>query len=110
MHEQVGDLSCRADGVASRGLMIRHLIMPNHVNGTREFVAWVAENLSLETYVNLMGQYRPLWRMKGFPEIDRGITAQEYIEAIDWAREAGLENLDERSLSQYTMLKETYGF
>ncbi len=110
MHAQVGDLRLHGEKEAYRGLMLRHLVMPRHVNGTRAFVEWVAKNLSPETYVNIMGQYHPRRHMKGFSEIDRGITVQEYLEAIEWARAAGLKNLDKRSLSQYERLRHTYGF
>ena len=109
MHAQVGDLCLCGDDQACRGLMLRHLVMPRHVNGTKAFVEWVADQLSPATYVNIMGQYRPRWRMKGFLEIDRGINVQEFFEAIEWAQAAGLENLDKRSLSQCDMLKQRYG-
>ncbi len=98
MHRQVGELVTDASGIALRGLMIRHLVMPNRLAGTREFVRWVADTLPATTYVNIMSQYRVEHRAFEHPEIARAITTQEYLEAMDWAEEAGLENLDERSL------------
>ncbi len=105
MHRQVGDLVTDGHGIARRGLMVRHLVMPNRVAGTREFITWVAENLSPSTYVNIMAQYRVDHRAFDFPLINRAITAEEFLEAIDWARGAGLDNLDKRSLSQAEILR-----
>ncbi len=99
MYRQVGNLSTNEMGIALRGLMVRHLVMPNRVAGTREFVSWVAENLSLDTYVNIMAQYRVEFKAFDYEEIARGITSQEFIEAMEWAQDAGLRNLDERSLT-----------
>ena len=99
MHEQVGDLVTDEEGNALRGLMLRHLVMPNRVAGTREFVSWVAKNLSKDTYVNIMSQYRVEHRAFEYELISRAITRKEFTEAIEWAKEAGLRNLDERSVS-----------
>jgi len=100
MHRQVGVLQTDGHGIALRGVMVRHLVMPNRVAGTREFVRWVAERLSPDTYVNIMAQYRVEHRAFEHPDIARAITAEEYLEAMAWAEEAGLTNLDERSLMQ----------
>ena len=100
MHRQVGELVVDESGVARRGLMIRHLVMPNRVAGTREFVDWVARNLTLGTYVNIMSQYRVEHMAFDYETISRAITSQEYVEAMEWALQAGLRNLDQRSLSQ----------
>ena len=100
MYRQVGNLLTDGRGIALRGLMIRHLVMPNRVAGTREFVHWVADNLSTVTYVNIMAQYRVEHRAFDYPEIARAITSEEYVEAMEWAIEAGLTNLDERSIAQ----------
>jgi putative pyruvate formate lyase activating enzyme len=90
MHRQVGDLMLDEQGIASRGLLIRHLVMPHGAAGTRETVAFIARRLSPDSYVNIMNQYRPLYRAGEYPEIDRRITSREYREAIEMAREAGL--------------------
>ncbi len=94
MHRQVGNLIVDEHGVALRGLMIRHLVMPENKAGTDRFVKWVADKLGPGTYVNIMAQYRPLHRARLHPEINRRITGQEYAQAIQWAHEAGLTNLD----------------
>ena len=97
MHRQVGHHTTDERGRARRGLMIRHLVMPNRVAGTRAFTRWVAEEVSPDTYVNIMAQYHVAYRAADFEEIGRSITAEEYLEAMDWADEAGLTNLDPRS-------------
>jgi putative pyruvate formate lyase activating enzyme len=73
--------------------------MPNRVAGTEKFTKWVAENLSKSTYVNIMPQYRVEYKAFDYPEIGRGITVQEFLEAIDWAEQYGLTNLDSRSVA-----------
>jgi putative pyruvate formate lyase activating enzyme len=97
MYRQVGDLKIDEEGIAYRGLLIRHLVMPNRVAGTEKFVKWVAENLSKSTYVNIMAQYRVEYKAYEYPEISRGITVEEFMEAIDWAKKYGLTNLDPHS-------------
>ncbi len=109
MHRQVGELQTDGDGIALRGLMVRHLVMPNRVSGTREFVRWVAENLTPSTYVNIMSQYRVEHRAFEHPEIARAITPQEFLEAMQWAEEAGLTNLDSRSVSQRDLFRRRLG-
>jgi putative pyruvate formate lyase activating enzyme len=94
MHRQVGVLRTDSRGIAERGLIIRHLVMPGNVAGTDLFVRWVASELGTNTYVNLMAQYRPEHKAKSIPEINRRITAQEWSDARRWASEAGLTNLD----------------
>jgi putative pyruvate formate lyase activating enzyme len=97
MHRQVGNLICDENNIAMSGLMIRHLVMPDHAAGTREFVSWAAAELSPQTYVNIMPQYRPSHMAKRYQKISRAITPHEYNEALTWAREAGLTNLDEQA-------------
>ncbi|CAB5087667.1 radical activating enzyme [Olavius algarvensis associated proteobacterium Delta 3] len=94
MHRQVGVAKPAEDGLMYQGLMIRHLVMPNNVGGTRQVVEWIAEHLPKETYVNIMSQYRPMYRAEEFPKIARRLTRKEYQDAVHWAREAGLTNLD----------------
>lgn len=105
MHAQVGDMVADNQGVALRGLMVRHLVMPNRIAGTREFVDWVARNLSTDTYVNIMSQYRVEHMAFEYEKISRAITSHEFVEAMEWAIEAGLTNLDKRSLSQLEIHK-----
>jgi putative pyruvate formate lyase activating enzyme len=90
----VGELAVDSNGVARRGLLIRHLVMPNNVAGTDRFVRWVAEELSPSTYVNIMGQYHPMYRAFDEPLINRPVTRGEMAQAMRWAREAGLTRLD----------------
>jgi putative pyruvate formate lyase activating enzyme len=94
MHRQVGVARPGDDGIIRRGLMIRHLVMPNRIGGTREVIEWIAGNLPQNTYVNIMSQYTPMYKAFDYPEIARRITRAEYQEAIGWARQAGLTNLD----------------
>ncbi len=94
MHEQVGTLRIdSATGLATRGLMIRHLVMPNDVTCTREIMQWIGNNLPKDTYINIMSQYTPMHRAKDFPEINRRITHHEYRQAVEAAEDAGLTNL-----------------
>jgi putative pyruvate formate lyase activating enzyme len=99
MQRQVGELMIDGRGVALRGLIIRHLVMPNRVAGTEKFVQWVAETLPKSTYVNIMPQYRVEYKAFEHPEIARGITVQEFLEAMDWAEKYGLTNLDPHSVA-----------
>jgi putative pyruvate formate lyase activating enzyme len=84
-----------------RGLMIRHLVMPNGVSGTKKVLEWIAENLPKDTYVNIMSQYRPMYKAFDYQEISRRITREEYADAIRWAEEAGLTNLDIQGYSSW---------
>lgn len=99
MNRQVGQLLLDRNGIALRGLMIRHLLMPNRVAGTENFVKWVSENLPKSTYVNIMAQYRVEYKAYEYPEIARGITVGEFLEAMEWAKKYGLTNLDPNSKS-----------
>ena len=94
MQRQVGVAKPASDGLMYRGLMIRHLVMPNGVGGTKGVIEWVAENLPKDTYFNIMSQYRPMYKAYEYSDISRRITREEYDEAIRWAKEAGLTNLD----------------
>ena len=94
MHRQVGVAKPASDGLMYRGLMIRHLVMPNDVGGTQEVIGWIADNLPKDTYLNIMSQYRPMYKAFDYPEISRRITREEYNEAVQSARNAGLTNLD----------------
>ncbi len=99
MNRQVGELKIDRRGIALRGLIIRHLVMPNRVAGTEKFTKWVAESLSRSTYVNIMAQYHVDYKAFDYPEISRGITADEFLEAMGWAEKYGLTNLDPQSVA-----------
>jgi putative pyruvate formate lyase activating enzyme len=94
MHRQVGDLQVNANGIAQRGLIIRHLVMPGNIAETGRFAQWVAKELGPNTRVNLMAQYRPAHRAFDHPEISRRITAQEWEEARRTVKSAGLIHID----------------
>jgi putative pyruvate formate lyase activating enzyme len=94
MHRQVGELVVDEKGIALRGLIVRHLVMPYNIAGTDKFVQFVATKLTRSTYVNIMGQYRPEYKAKQIPELSRRITGAEYAQAMRWAKEAGLTRLD----------------
>jgi len=86
MHRQVGDLKINASGIAERGLLIRHLVMPNGVASSEEVLKFIAEEISVHSYVNIMAQYRPEYKALDYPEISRRITQKEYMEAIQIAK------------------------
>jgi len=94
MHRQVGVARPAADGLMYRGLMIRHLVMPNGVSGSREVLGWIAAHLPKDTYVNVMSQYRPMFRASKHPALARRLTRDEFADAVRAAREAGLTNVD----------------
>jgi putative pyruvate formate lyase activating enzyme len=96
MHRQVGDLALTADGIAQRGLLVRHLVLPGGIAGTEGVVRFLAEEISRNTWVNIMDQYRPSYRAAEYPELNRMITAEEFVEALDFARKYGLKRLDRR--------------
>lgn len=97
MHRQVGDLALDDDGIAERGLLVRHLVMPNYVENSRHVVEFVAESLSTDTFLNLMAQYRPAYKIGRFgryEELDRRVQREEYREVVEHARNLGLTRLD----------------
>lgn len=94
MNRQVGVARPGPEGVMRRGLMIRHLVMPNDVGGSKEVIGWIASNLPKDTYLNIMSQYRPMYRAFEYPEISRRISREEYRDAVEWAKGAGLTSLD----------------
>jgi putative pyruvate formate lyase activating enzyme len=98
MHRQVGPLITDEEGLAKRGLIVRHLVMPGQLDETRAILTWVADELGPDTYVNLMDQYFPAGTVgqERFPELNRKLHPQEFQEAREMARELGLRRLDER--------------
>ena len=95
MHRQVGDLTLDERGVANRGLLVRHLVLPEGLAGTAEIVRFLRNEISTDTYINVMAQYRPCYRAHELPPLDRRITTQEYAAAVRLAKDAGLR-LDQR--------------
>lgn len=96
MHRQVGDLVMDDEGIALAGLLVRHLVMPNHVSGTEEIMEFLSRQISPDTYVNVMDQYRPCGRANQDEFISRRLNAQEYRDAVTSAKNAGLTRLDSR--------------
>jgi len=99
MHAQVGELKVDENGLALRGVLVRHLVMPGLFDDTREIMHWIAENMSRDTYVNVMDQYYPAHKAETeprFAEINRGISADELCGAVELARTAGLWRFDTR--------------
>jgi putative pyruvate formate lyase activating enzyme len=93
MHRQVGDLVLDAKGIAQRGLLVRHLVMPHGIAGTEQVLSFLASVISKNTYLNLMDQYQPYHRAREFPELARPITAAEHREALAIAERHGLARL-----------------
>ncbi|MDD1752405.1 MAG: radical SAM protein [Methanotrichaceae archaeon] len=89
MHHQAGDLQIE-DDMAIRGLLVRHLILPSDLAGTAEIVRFLAEEISKDTYLNIMAQYHPEYNACSYPELDRRITMKEYRDSVKLAVEAGL--------------------
>jgi putative pyruvate formate lyase activating enzyme len=96
MHRQVGDLQVDAQGLAVRGLLVRHLVLPNDLAGTQEIARFLAGEISPNTYLNVMAQYRPAYRANRFPELSRPIRRAEHQAAVQAALDAGLQRLDRR--------------
>ena len=96
MHRQVGDLVVDDRGIATRGILLRHLVMPGGLAGTRQIMRFVAHELSPGTYVNVMPQYHPCGSVVGEKDAGRRITGDEYREAVEAALEEGILRLDER--------------
>ncbi|HHW09117.1 MAG TPA: radical SAM protein [Firmicutes bacterium] len=93
MHRQVGDLAVDSAGIAYRGLLVRHLVLPGNLAGTESVLRFIAEEISPQTYVNIMSQYHPAYQAHLHPPLDRRITRQEYMEALEIAKRVGLTRL-----------------
>ena len=96
MHQQVGDLVVDASGLAKRGLLIRHLVMPDGLTETLEIMKFIATKISMNTYVNVMPQYHPSGDIGGMKSLRRQITPKEHAKALQYALEAGLTRIDKR--------------
>lgn len=103
MHRQVGDLELDAQGLARRGLLVRHLVMPDQLGGSAAWLEFLARELSPRTYVNIMDQYRPCGGAHQYPELNRGLRQEEYQAAVTAAQAVGLERIDglERRMSRF---------
>ena len=94
MHMQVGDLVVDARGIARRGLLVRHLVLPEDIAGTEEVVSFIAEEISENTYLNIMDQYSPCYKASEHPLLNRKITKEEYATAVIIAQRKGIKRID----------------
>lgn len=94
MHRQVGDIQLDDEGIATRGLLVRHLVLPQGLAGTEGVVRFLAEEISTGTYLNVMAQYHPCYRAYGNPALAHPLSRDEYLEAARLARKCGLHRLD----------------
>jgi len=104
MHRQVGDLEINSCGVATRGLLVRHLVMPNDLADTSAICHFLAQEISSQTYVNIMGQYHPCGRASEYPELARPLSGLELRQAQEIARKAGLKRLDQRRRPSFAVV------
>ncbi len=94
MHRQVGDLELDENGLAKRGLLIRHLVLPEGLAGTEQVLRFIKEEISPNTYLNIMGHYHPAGEASGYPPLDRTLRRREFEEAVEMARKLGFSRLD----------------
>ena len=94
MHRQVNELVLDEQGIAQRGMLIRHLVLPENLAGTEQILAFIAREISPNTYLNLMDQYRPCYRANEFPPLDRRLSRTEFRAALAQAKKHGLHRLD----------------
>jgi putative pyruvate formate lyase activating enzyme len=100
MHRQVGDLACDESGIALRGLLVRHLVLPDDLASTKQVLGFLAHEISPRTHVNIMAQYHPCYRVHDVAPLDRPLTRREYSRAIDVARGFGLAFVEEPDVSR----------
>lgn len=91
MQRQVGDLKVDERGIAQRGLLIRHLVMPSHIEDTKKVLKFIKDEISDNAFVNIMAQYHPCHKASEFPEIARRLTVMEFEEALNYAKKIGLK-------------------
>jgi putative pyruvate formate lyase activating enzyme len=94
MHRQAGDLEINREGVAQRGLLVRHLVLPHGSAGTKGIVNFLSEEISRNTYINIMAQYHPCYKAFQIAGLGRRISSAEYDEALSLARKTGLSRVD----------------
>ncbi len=104
MHRQVGPLKTDEKGIARKGLMIRHLVMPDNLAGSKEWLEFFADNLSRDTFINIMGQYRPAGYAHMYPELTGRVSGDRVMELKQKARDLGLVNLDERESGFFKLI------
>jgi putative pyruvate formate lyase activating enzyme len=100
MHRQIGDLVLDDEGLAKRGLLIRHLVMPGGRKETESILRFIVQEISKDSYVNIMDQYHPCGHAVDYPPLNRSLSSQEYRQALEFAEQEGLSRLDKRSISE----------
>lgn len=95
IHRQVGDLIINEKGVTTRGLLVRHLVLPGDLAGSKEVLGFLADKISKNTYLNIMDQYRPSFKANSYPPLNRPIKRQEFQKAVRMAIECGLKRIEE---------------
>jgi putative pyruvate formate lyase activating enzyme len=109
MHRQVGDLKVDERDIAHRGLLIRHLVLPNNLAGSEKVLEFISEELSKTCYVNIMAQYRPLGRAYEYEELARRPTSTEYLRVVDYARKLGLHRgFSARRKNEHMLFKRAF--
>jgi putative pyruvate formate lyase activating enzyme len=93
MHRQVGDLVINEEGIAIRGLIVRHLVLPNGLAGSEKIFEFIAKEISKNTFLNIMDQYWPAYKAHQYPELSRRITEKEFQEVINLAKNFGLKRI-----------------
>jgi putative pyruvate formate lyase activating enzyme len=91
MHMQVGDLKISKRGIAQRGLLVRHLVLPDNIAGSKAVIDFIVDEISTDNYLNIMDQYRPTYHAYKYPHLDRQISVSEYKEVVDYTRTKGLK-------------------
>ncbi len=94
MYLQVGNLKTNIYNVAYKGLLIRHLVLPNNIAGSKKVIDFIVEELNCNVYLNIMAQYYPSFKAKDYPELNRRIKPEEYIEVVNYAKQRKIKNLD----------------
>jgi putative pyruvate formate lyase activating enzyme len=91
MHRQIGNLKISKIGIAQRGLLVRHLVVPNDIAGSKAVIDFIADEISTDTYLNIMDQYHPAYNAGHYPELNRRITTSELKEVVDYSFNKGLK-------------------
>lgn len=92
MHRQVGDAEIDDDGIMKKGIIVRHLVLPNNISGTEKIIKFLSKEISKNTYISLMSQYQPYYQAHKYPELSRRISKEEYQAAVDCLAKYGMEN------------------
>jgi len=103
MHRQVGDLELNPEGIAERGILLRHLVMPDGLAATEQVLEFIRDELSPNTYVNIMAQWHPDGEAARFTQLDQGLSVADYEQALAAAERLGLQRLDQRRPKHFAL-------